>query len=130
MYGLEFLWSQSQQQDSIGAIDVIAVRKSDGNINCSPFHVRFQRTAGRRENKVVRLKVNGKESNISMKLGSMGEVFFVEKVKYAARRKYESSAPNSPFNESLKSSLADADAILKLSQDNSNNRYISLSQNI
>lgn len=64
----------SGNREPIGAIDVIAVRRRDGSIECTPFHARFNKVARKGEKNIVKLLVNGKVSNISMKLGSMGEV--------------------------------------------------------
>ena len=84
----------------MGAIDVIAIRHSDGSLTCSPFHARFRKLSRKGERNVVRLLVNGRPSNISMKLGSMGEVFFVEKTKEPVKRRFRTSPCLSPENES------------------------------
>lgn len=76
-----FGWFTTQNSGT-GAIDVIAVRDSTGNISCSPFHVKLNR-AGRRgdPNRIVNLAVNAKDVSLSMKLGAAGEVFFVERTR-------------------------------------------------
>jgi phosphatidate phosphatase LPIN len=62
-----------------GAIDVIAVERSDGSLACSPFHVRFGKMQLLRpQEQVVEVKVNGKVvEDVQMKLGEAGEAFFV-----------------------------------------------------
>ena len=74
-----------------GAIDVIVVRRSDGTLCSSPFHVKIGSGRRRKLNSkadrdkgVVRLrKVSNSNNNearyISMKLGPAGEAFFVQK---------------------------------------------------
>lgn len=42
-----------------GAIDVIAVRKPDGSLSCSPFHVKLGKAGKPGEKRVVKLTVNG-----------------------------------------------------------------------
>ncbi|KAJ3142564.1 Phosphatidate phosphatase lpin1 [Physocladia obscura] len=61
-----------------GAIDIVVVRDADGNLSCSPFHVRFGKLVLLRptEKKVV-LSVNGTPFDIPMKVGEAGEAFFV-----------------------------------------------------
>lgn len=73
-------------QEPIGAIDVVAIKRFDGSISCGPFHARFSKVAKKGEKNIVKLIVNGQESRISMKLGPMGEVFFVEKTKERVQR--------------------------------------------
>jgi phosphatidate phosphatase LPIN len=74
--------SSSQQQLSSGAIDIIAIQRKDGSITCSPFHIKLGKGCKKGEKKLVKIKVNGKElQSVSMRLGSVGEAFFVEKVK-------------------------------------------------
>jgi len=73
------LGSPTTQQ--AGAIDVIAIRQSDGTLTCSPFHVKLGKASQKGERRIVKLKVNGKEVALSMKLGPAGEAFFVERSK-------------------------------------------------
>ena len=63
-----------------GAIDVIAVRDSSGNLSCSPFHVKLNKLAKKGDScRTVKLAVNTRDVALSMKLGSAGEAFFVER---------------------------------------------------
>ena len=64
-----------------GAIDIIAVRRSDGSLSCSPFHVKLGKIPKKGEKKIVSLKVNGRDVPLSMKLGPAGEAFFVERTR-------------------------------------------------
>lgn len=62
-----------------GCIDVIVVRQPDGNLQCSPFHVRFGKMGVlRSKEKVVDIEINGESVELHMKLGDNGEAFFVE----------------------------------------------------
>jgi len=78
-----------------GAIDVIAVRKPDGTLSCSPFHVKLGKASKSGEKRIVKLKVNGKDVELSMKLGPAGEAFFVERSR-DFRRDPNESFPSSP----------------------------------
>ncbi|KAJ1653299.1 lipin Ned1 [Dispira simplex] len=61
-----------------GAIDIIVVERPDGQLACSPFHVRFGKfQLLRPSEKVVDIVVNGKPVDLHMKLGDAGEAFFV-----------------------------------------------------
>lgn len=61
-----------------GAIDIIVVQQADGDLACSPFHVRFGKLSILRpQEKVVEVRVNGEVIPFSMKVGDAGEAFFV-----------------------------------------------------
>lgn len=74
----------SKFTQSTGAIDVIAIRKHDGSMSCSPFHVKLGKVSKKGERRVVTLKVNGKEVSLLMKLGPAGEVrlFIINSLLY------------------------------------------------
>ena len=64
------------------------MRRADGSISCGPFHVKFDKISTNsksapkeRTGKIVKLKVNAQDANISMKLGRAGEAFFVERTR-------------------------------------------------
>uniref|UniRef100_A0A6I8PPL6 phosphatidate phosphatase n=1 Tax=Ornithorhynchus anatinus TaxID=9258 RepID=A0A6I8PPL6_ORNAN len=62
-----------------GCIDIIVVRQPNGNLQCSPFHVRFGKMGVlRSREKVVDIEINGESVNLHMKLGDNGEAFFVQ----------------------------------------------------
>ncbi|KAF3921557.1 Lipin-3 [Arthrobotrys entomopaga] len=61
-----------------GAIDVIVVEQENGDLACSPFHVRFGKFSLLRPlEKKVEFRVNGHKTDFPMKLGEGGEAFFV-----------------------------------------------------
>ncbi|RHZ77412.1 hypothetical protein Glove_180g112 [Diversispora epigaea] len=61
-----------------GAIDVIVVQQPDGELACSPFHVRFGKLSVLRpQEKKVEMTVNGKVVDFPMKIGEAGEAFFI-----------------------------------------------------
>ena len=67
--------------------------QADGSIKCSPFHVKL--TKKKNDPKIARLKVNGKNTGLIMKIGAAGEAFFVEhsqRHEYIVKR-YRSSPP-------------------------------------
>ncbi|XP_062933958.1 phosphatidate phosphatase LPIN1 isoform X2 [Cynocephalus volans] len=62
-----------------GCIDIIVVRQPNGNLQCSPFHVRFGKMGVlRSREKVVDIAINGESVDLHMKLGDNGEAFFVQ----------------------------------------------------
>ncbi|KAI8056705.1 Lipin/Ned1/Smp2-domain-containing protein [Syncephalis plumigaleata] len=61
-----------------GAIDVIVLEQPNGELSCTPFHVRFGKLRLLRpQDKVVEVRVNGELTDFQMKLGDQGEAFFV-----------------------------------------------------
>ncbi|XP_037101047.1 phosphatidate phosphatase LPIN1 isoform X1 [Syngnathus acus] len=65
-----------------GCIDVIVVRRPDGSLHCSPFHVRFGKMGVlRSREKVVDIEINGEPVDLHMKLGDNGEAFFVQEME-------------------------------------------------
>ncbi|XP_011816273.1 PREDICTED: phosphatidate phosphatase LPIN1 isoform X3 [Colobus angolensis palliatus] len=62
-----------------GCIDIIVIRQPNGNLQCSPFHVRFGKMGVlRSREKVVDIEINGESVDLHMKLGDNGEAFFVQ----------------------------------------------------
>lgn len=71
-------WSSINPATLSGGIDVIVVEHPDGTLACSPFHVRFGKfQILKPSQKKVEVIVNGKSTNIPMKLGDSGEAYFV-----------------------------------------------------
>lgn len=71
-------WNSINPATLSGAIDVIVVEQADGELSCSPFHVRFGKfSLLRPSQKKVELSVNGQKTDMPMKLGEGGEAFFV-----------------------------------------------------
>ncbi|KAF8952219.1 hypothetical protein CPC16_009903 [Podila verticillata] len=61
-----------------GAIDIVVVQQANGDLACSPFHVRFGKLSVLRpQEKVVEVRVNGQVIAFPMKVGDAGEAFFV-----------------------------------------------------
>ncbi|KAJ2452633.1 lipin Ned1 [Coemansia sp. RSA 2336] len=61
-----------------GAIDVVVVEGDDGELHCSPFHVRFGKLQLLRpSDKAVQVIVNDRPAPFYMKVGDSGEGFFV-----------------------------------------------------
>ncbi|AEY97489.1 FAFL195Wp [Eremothecium gossypii FDAG1] len=71
-------WSSINPATLSGAIDVIVVEHMDGEMSCSPFHVRFGKfQIFKPSQKKVEVIVNGQPTDIPMKLGDTGEAYFV-----------------------------------------------------
>ncbi|ODQ65095.1 LNS2-domain-containing protein, partial [Nadsonia fulvescens var. elongata DSM 6958] len=71
-------WNSLNPATLSGAIDVIVVEHENGDLYCSPFHVRFGKfSLLQPSQKRVEICVNGEKTNIPMKLGEGGEAFFV-----------------------------------------------------
>ncbi|AMD20043.1 HCL108Cp [Eremothecium sinecaudum] len=71
-------WSLINPATLSGAIDVIVVEHPDGELACSPFHVRFGKfQILKPSQKKVEVIVNDQLTNIPMKLGDSGEAYFV-----------------------------------------------------
>lgn len=65
-----------------GAVDVIVVQQQDGTFRSTPWYVRFGKFQGvlKGAEKVVRISVNGVESDFHMYLDNSGEAYFVKEV--------------------------------------------------
>ncbi|RPB25991.1 LNS2-domain-containing protein [Terfezia boudieri ATCC MYA-4762] len=71
-------WNSVNPATLSGAIDVIVVEQENGDLACSPFHVRFGKfSLLRPSDKKVEFQVNGEKTDFAMKLGDGGEAFFV-----------------------------------------------------
>ncbi|KAI0534679.1 LNS2-domain-containing protein [Xylaria digitata] len=71
-------WNSINPATLSGAIDVIVVENENGDLCCSPFHVRFGKFSLLRPyEKKVEFKVNGVKQEYAMKLGEGGEAFFI-----------------------------------------------------
>ncbi|QPG73446.1 hypothetical protein FOA43_000756 [Brettanomyces nanus] len=90
-------WSSINPATLSGAIDVIVVEHEDGELYCSPFHVRFGKfQLLRPSQKKVEIKVNGESTDIPMKLGDGGEAFFVFETHAKVPRELQTSPVISP----------------------------------
>ncbi|GAW11426.1 hypothetical protein ANO14919_007720 [Xylariales sp. No.14919] len=71
-------WNSINPATLSGAIDVVVVEHENGDLCCSPFHVRFGKFSLLRPyEKKVEFKVNGAKQEYAMKLGEGGEAFFI-----------------------------------------------------
>lgn len=74
------------------AFDVVAVRRFDETTELGPFHVRFNAgKSGTANRRIVRIKVNNKDVNISMKVGAAGEAFFIERTREKVLKTHRTS---------------------------------------
>ncbi|KAG6596434.1 Phosphatidate phosphatase PAH1, partial [Cucurbita argyrosperma subsp. sororia] len=66
-----------------GAVDIIVVQQQDGTFRSTPWYVRFGKFQGvlKGTEKIVRISVNGVESNFHMYLDNSGEAYFVKEVE-------------------------------------------------
>lgn len=80
-----------------GAIDIIVVRQQDGSFRSTPWYVRFGKFQGvlKGAEKIVRIDVNGIESNFHMYLDNSGEAYFIREAF---------SGKNSEANEAMNDS--------------------------
>lgn len=83
------LLSQSPALQPSGGIDVVAIKHADGTLSCSPFHVKLGKTCKKGEKRLVRLRVNGNEVDVCMRLGPAGEAFFLKRIKEVPPRERE-----------------------------------------
>ncbi|KJP84877.1 hypothetical protein AK88_05492 [Plasmodium fragile] len=102
-----------------GCIDIICVeseieskvkgeKKISVTYKSTPFHVRFGKTKLlRSKEKIVSILVNGKSTNLHMKLGSAGEAYFVEKTYDDVEEELETSPLSSPRHDYNDLYLAD-----------------------
>lgn len=116
-------WSSINPATLSGAIDVIVIEDEKGNLNCSPFHIRFGKfQLLRPSQKKVNFKVNGHLTNIQMKLGDGGEAFFVFQTADSVDRipndmmtspvvSAVSSAASSPLGSPLASPKSDPESL-------------------
>jgi phosphatidate phosphatase LPIN len=69
----------TSQATLTGAVDVIVVEREDGTLHSSPFHVRFGKLKIlKTKSKVVKLVINGAETDLKMGLAKSGEGYFEE----------------------------------------------------
>ena len=63
-----------------GAVDIIVVEQEDGTYRSTPWYVRFGKFQGvlKVAEKIVRISVNGADSNFHMYLDNSGEAYFVK----------------------------------------------------
>ncbi|KAI8890442.1 LNS2-domain-containing protein [Backusella circina FSU 941] len=75
-----------------GAIDIIVIKQANGDLACSPFHVRFGKLSVLRpQEKKVEIKVNGESAPYLMKVGDVGEAFFVFETEHQVPEEFQTS---------------------------------------
>ncbi|KAG0287403.1 hypothetical protein BGZ96_008659 [Linnemannia gamsii] len=83
-----------------GAIDVVVVEQANGDLACSPFHIRFGKLSILRpQEKVVEVTINGRVVDFPMKVGDAGEAFFVFETEQEVPEEFATSplaGPSSP----------------------------------
>ncbi|KAI0160464.1 LNS2-domain-containing protein [Xylariaceae sp. FL1272] len=90
-------WNSINPATLSGAIDVIVVENEEGELFCSPFHVRFGKFSLLRPyEKKVEFKVNGVKQGYAMKLGEGGEAFFVMQTNEKIPQSLQTSPLASP----------------------------------
>ncbi|KAG0295980.1 hypothetical protein BGZ97_004665 [Linnemannia gamsii] len=84
-----------------GAIDIVVVQQANGDLACSPFHVRFGKLSVLRpQEKVVEVRVNGNVIAFPMKVGDAGEAFFVLETDDYVPDEFATSPIAGPADES------------------------------
>lgn len=83
-----------------GAIDIVVVEQEDGDLACSPFHVRFGKLSVLMpQEKRVQIKVNGEVVPYVMKVGEAGEAFFVFETEHEVPEEFQTSPIMDPVPE-------------------------------
>lgn len=100
-------------------MDIVAIQYPDGTLKSSPFHVRFGtlKILKTRE-KTINIFVNGTKTDLTMRLSSSGDAYFLQEIKKPKEEVVEqamssdgvggspvnrrSSAPESPNFQPLK----------------------------
>mmetsp|Transcript_15546 Transcript_15546/g.31451 ORF Transcript_15546/g.31451 Transcript_15546/m.31451 type:complete len:718 (-) Transcript_15546:2010-4163(-) len=77
-----------------GAMDVIVLQEEDGTLRCTPFHARFGKLKlFKSREKLVEVWVNGRKSELTMRLGRAGEAYFTEEIDDALDTDYTIASP-------------------------------------
>ncbi|KAJ2167932.1 lipin Ned1 [Coemansia sp. RSA 353] len=80
-----------------GAIDVVVVEDANGELRCSPFHVRFGKLQLLRpSDKAVQIIINDSPADFYMKVGDSGEGFFVLETEADVPSQFATSPVASP----------------------------------
>ncbi|KAF9958191.1 hypothetical protein BGZ72_000729 [Mortierella alpina] len=99
-----------------GAIDVVVVEQADGELACSPFHVRFGKLSILRpQEKVVEVTINGRVVDFPMKVGDAGEAFFVFETEQDVPEEFATSPLAGPTTDKAEEDID----YLDLAQGNS-----------
>ncbi|CAO3598385.1 unnamed protein product [Absidia cylindrospora] len=83
-----------------GAVDIVVVEQEDGDLACSPFHVRFGKLSLLMpQEKKIEIKVNGQVVPYLMKVGEAGESFFVFETDHEVPEEFQTSPIVGAVNE-------------------------------
>ncbi|KAI9254582.1 Lipin/Ned1/Smp2-domain-containing protein [Phascolomyces articulosus] len=75
-----------------GAIDIVVVKQQNGELACSPFHVRFGKLSLLMpQEKKVEIEINNEVIPYMMKLGEAGEAFFVFETEHEVPEEFQTS---------------------------------------
>ncbi|KAG9324351.1 hypothetical protein KVV02_004946 [Mortierella alpina] len=89
-----------------GAIDVVVVEQADGELACSPFHVRFGKLSILRpQEKVVEVTINGRVVDFPMKVGDAGEAFFVFETEQDVPEEFATSPLARPTTDKVEEDI-------------------------
>ncbi|KAG0212991.1 hypothetical protein BGX28_005232 [Mortierella sp. GBA30] len=89
-----------------GAIDVVVVEQVNGDLACSPFHVRFGKLSILRpQEKVVEVTINGRVVDFPMKVGDAGEAFFVFETEQDVPEEFVTSPLAGPSTEKIEEEI-------------------------
>ncbi|KAJ2564058.1 lipin Ned1 [Coemansia sp. RSA 1813] len=114
-----------------GAIDVVVVEGKDGELACSPFHVRFGKLQLLRpSDKAVQIIVNDKPADFYMKVSDSGEAFFVLETESDVPSQYATSPVASPTLSFKQDGLSDPDFLdlsgnVRIADAHANDGYVS-----
>ena len=83
-----------------GAIDIIVVEDEKGHRRCSPFHVRFGKLQILKSRGIpVNVYINGKKTDLNLRLGAAGEAYFKVPVENISPRAKTSQTGSHDQNE-------------------------------
>ncbi|KAF9958208.1 hypothetical protein BGZ70_009284 [Mortierella alpina] len=103
-----------------GAIDVVVVEQADGELSCSPFHVRFGKLSILRpQEKVVEVTINGCVVDFPMKVGDAGEAFFVFETEQEVPEEFATSPLAGPSTDKVEEDIV----YLDLAQGNNSTTH-------
>ncbi|KAF9173406.1 hypothetical protein BGX21_010361 [Mortierella sp. AD011] len=89
-----------------GAIDVVVVEQPNGELACSPFHVRFGKLSILRpQEKVVEVTINGHIVDFPMKVGDAGEAFFVFETEQEVPEEFATSPLAGPLESKVEEDI-------------------------
>ena len=83
-----------------GWVDTIVIEQDDGELTCSPFHVRFGKLKILKyADKEVNVIVNGKDTGLKMRLRKTGEAYFLKLLETPSNEDEKSSESNKEKEE-------------------------------